>query len=69
MKPPELINATQAELDELLALAKTTFPARQYQLLEGVLGTFVYVMQALQNAKTSIKIGRASCRERVSPRV
>ena len=55
MPPPELINATQAELDELLALAKTTFPARQYQLLEGVLGTFVYVMQALQNAKTSIK--------------
>ena len=55
MKSPELINATQAELDELLALAKTTFPARQYQLLEGVLGTFVYVMQALQNAKTSIK--------------
>ena len=55
MKRPELVNATQAELDELLALAKTTFPTRQYQLLEGVLGTFVYVMQALQNAKTSIK--------------
>ena len=55
MKPPEVVNATQAELDEILALAKTSFPSRQYELLEGVLGTFVYVMQALQNAKTSIK--------------
>ena len=55
MKRPELVNATQAQLDALLALAKTTFPTAQYQLLEGVLGTFVYVMQALQNAKTSVK--------------
>ena len=55
MKRPELLNATQAELDEILALAKAAFPTQQYQLLEGVLGTFVYVMQALQNAKTSIK--------------
>jgi transposase len=55
MKEPELVTATQAELDEILALAKTTFPVRQYQLLEGVLGTFVYVMLKLQNAKTSIK--------------
>lgn len=55
MKRPELVNATQAQLDELLALAKTTFPTRQYELLEGVLGTFVYVMRALQNAKTSLK--------------
>lgn len=55
MKRPEFVNATQAQLDELLAQAKTTFSAEQYELLEGVLGTFVYVMQALQNAKTSIK--------------
>jgi len=55
MKCPELITATQAELDEILALAKTTFPERQYLLLERVLGTLVYVTQALQNAKTSIK--------------
>jgi len=55
MKRPEIVNATQAELDEILALAKTSFPVQQYKLLEGVLGTFVYVMQALQNAKTSIK--------------
>jgi transposase len=55
MKPPEVVNATPAELDEILALAKASFPSRQYELLEGVLGTFVYVMQALQNAKTSIK--------------
>ena len=55
MKRPEIVNATQAELDEILALAKTTFPLKQYKLLEGVLGTFVYMMRALQNARTSIK--------------
>jgi len=55
VKRPELVNATQAELDALLAQAKPTFSTEQYELLEGVLGTFVYVMQALQSAKTSIK--------------
>ena len=55
MKCPALVHATEAELDAILTLAKPTFPTAQYQLLEGVLGTFVYVMQALQNAKTSIK--------------
>jgi transposase len=55
MKPPDIVNATEQELDEILTLAKTSFPARQYQLLEGVLATFVYVMLSLQNAKTSIK--------------
>ena len=55
MKEPELVTATQEELDEILSLAKTTFPERQYRLLEGVLATFVYVMLKLQNAKTSIK--------------
>ena len=55
MKPPEIVNATQAELDELLMLARTSFPSKQYELLERVFGTFVYVMLSLQNAKTSIK--------------
>ena len=55
MKPPEMVNATQAELDELLAKAKPTFSTEQYLLLERVFGTFVYVMLSLQNAKTSIK--------------
>lgn len=55
MKEPELVTATQEELDELLTLAKTSFPSKQYELLKGVLGTFVYVMLKLQNAKTSIK--------------
>ena len=55
MKEPELVTASQEELDELLSLAKTSFPAKQYKLLEGVLGTFVYVMLRLQNAKSSIK--------------
>jgi transposase len=55
MKEPELVTATQEELNEILVLAKTTFPERQYRLLEGVLATFVYVMLKLQNAKTSIK--------------
>jgi hypothetical protein len=55
MKRPELVTPTQAELDELLALAKPAFPQQQYQLLEAVLRTFAYVMQALQSAKTSLK--------------
>jgi hypothetical protein len=55
MKPPALVSATQEELDEILALTKKTLPTKQYELLAGVLGTFVYVMRALQNAKTSVK--------------
>jgi transposase len=55
MKEPELVTATREELDEILALARTSFPHKHYQLLEGVLGTFVFVMLRLQNAKTSIK--------------
>jgi transposase len=56
MKQPKLVSATQAELDELLALAKAaSFPQDKYRLLEGVLGTFVYVMQVLQNTKSSLR--------------
>ena len=55
MKPPGIVNATRAELDELLAKAKPTFTAQEYLLLERVFGTFVYVMLKLRNAKTSIK--------------
>lgn len=55
MKPPELVSATQAELDEILALAKAAFPQPQYELLERVLATFAYVMLALQHAKMTLK--------------
>ena len=59
MKRPELAGsytqATQAELDAILVLTKTTLPAQQYELLERVLSTFVFVMLALQNARASIK--------------
>ena len=55
MKKPEMVSATAAQLDELLALAKLSFPQESYRLLEGVLETFAYVMLSLQNAKTSIK--------------
>jgi hypothetical protein len=56
MKQPKLVSATQAELDELLALARAaSFPQEKYQLLEGVLGTFVQVMQVLQNTKSSLR--------------
>ena len=55
MKTSKLVTATQAELDEILAMVKTALPAKQYQLLEAVLSTFAYVMQALQDAKTSLK--------------
>ena len=52
---PKIVSATQAQLDELLVLAKPTFPAEQYELLQGVLTTFSYVMRALQKTKTSLK--------------
>lgn len=55
MKEPELVTATQEELDEILRRAKPALSHQQYRLLEGVLATFVYVMLKLQNAKTSIK--------------
>jgi transposase len=54
-KDPEIVSATREEIDELLTLARTSFPTKQYELLEGVLGTFVHVMLKLQNARTSIK--------------
>ena len=55
MKEPELVTATQEELDEILRHAKPALSDQQFRLLEGVLATFVYVMLKLQNAKTSIK--------------
>ena len=57
MTRPQFVSATTAQLDELVGLAKTrtAFSAEQYLLLEQVLDTFVHVMLALQNAKTSIK--------------
>jgi len=55
MKEPELVTATQEELDEILRRARPALSQSQYRLLEGVLATFVYMMLKLQNAKTSIK--------------
>jgi hypothetical protein len=55
MKTPKLVTATQAELDEILSLAKAALPEPQYSLLEAVLGTFAYVMQALQDARVSLE--------------
>lgn len=55
MKKPELVTASQAELDEILDKAKPALSEQQYRLLEGVLGTFVFVMLKLQNTKASLK--------------
>ena len=55
MKEPELVTATQEELDEILQRARPALSDPQYRLLEGVLATFVYVQLKLRNAKTSIK--------------
>jgi transposase len=55
MKSPEIVTATRDELDEILALTKPLLPARHYELLEGVLGTFEFLMLKLQNAKTSMR--------------
>ncbi|MQM32707.1 MAG: hypothetical protein CRU78_20340 [Candidatus Accumulibacter phosphatis] len=70
MRSPEHVHATEAQLDELLALAGATFPAPQYELLRQVLATFSFVMQALQNAKASLArfrkmlFGATTARER-----
>ena len=53
MKEPELVTATQQELDEILLRAKPALSAQQYRLLEGVLTTFVFEMPKLQHAKTT----------------
>ena len=55
MKQPILVTVTQTEIDALLALAQPTFPPEQYKLLQDLFATFIYVMRALQNAKTSLK--------------
>lgn len=55
MTQQEIIGATQQQIDAILALAKPTFPAPEYELLKGILGTFSYVMRSLQSAKTSLK--------------
>lgn len=55
MSSPQIIQATPVKLDELLALAKPSFPAAQYQLLAGVLATFTHLMATRQNARSSIK--------------
>jgi len=54
MKQPELVTATQAELDAILALTKAVLPEQQYKLLEGVLRTFAFVMLRLQDARASV---------------
>ena len=39
MKEPELVTATQEELDEILLRARPALSDQQYRLLEGVLAT------------------------------
>ncbi len=55
MNKPKIVTATEAEVEELLSLAKASFPVEKYVLLESVLRSFTAVMLLLQNAKTSIK--------------
>lgn len=55
MKPPEIVTATRAELDEILALSKPLLPARHYRLLESVLNTYEFVMLQVQSMKTSMR--------------
>jgi rubredoxin len=54
MKQPELVTATQAELDDILAVTKAVLPEKQYQLLEGVFRTFAFMMLRLQDARASV---------------
>lgn len=55
MKRPKLVTATQAQIDEILATAKKTMPAEQYQMLERELGAFVVMQQSLRDGKMSPK--------------
>ena len=55
MTQPELVGATQAQIDELLELAKLTFPTEKFKLLNEILTTFSFVMLALQNARTTLR--------------
>ena len=54
MKESKLVTATQAELDEILERTRGVLPEQQYKLLEGILGTFAFVMLRLQDAKASM---------------
>ncbi|HET9645290.1 MAG TPA: transposase [Burkholderiaceae bacterium] len=54
MKQPELVTASQVELDDILARTKGVLPEQQYKLLEGILRTFAFVMLRLQDAKASV---------------
>lgn len=56
MTQPKIIEASQAQLDELVALAvAASFPQPQLELLKHTLKTFVVMTLALQNVRTSVK--------------
>jgi len=54
MEDPELITATQEQLDEILARCRGALTPKDFHLLQGVLSTFVFLTLKLQNARTSI---------------
>jgi hypothetical protein len=49
---------TRGELDEILALTKPLLPARRCQLLEGVLGTFEFLMLKLRRETSMRRLQR-----------
>ena len=51
---PEFVEITRQQIDALLAQASTSFPPEQLELFTHVLNSFVYVMQELQGARTSV---------------
>ncbi len=56
MNRPRVIEASQAQLDELVALAvAASFPQPQQELLEHTLATFVELTLALLNTRISVK--------------
>jgi hypothetical protein len=54
MEEPELVKATQEELDEILAGCRCALTAKDFRLLQGVFRTFVFLMLKPHNARTSI---------------
>jgi transposase len=54
VQEPELVTATQQELDDILSRCRTALTPQQFHLLKGVLDTFVYLTLKLQNARVSL---------------
>lgn len=54
IKPPEVVQLSTAELDQLLAQLRVLLPPATYALVESLLRTLVWIMGVLEQKKTTI---------------